>query len=171
MLFYSVKITKYLTVDPLNVHFHRWNALCTEHHCCLYGTPLTLIIFRTRAGEVLFPTFLKNNWSKRHQSKCGLSNGYSPREWSHKHACLAFNNGGVVVGVRWRAKSVRNMVSVRFREILSNFFRNLTLIYIICHWWLTINTDLGLQRFVDVIDYVDYKNKLISMECFDASHF
>ncbi len=30
---------------------------------------------------------------------------------------------------------------------------------------------LGLQRFFDVIDYVDYKNTLISMECVDASHF
>ncbi len=30
---------------------------------------------------------------------------------------------------------------------------------------------LGLQRFVDVIGYVDYKNTSISMECIDASHF
>ncbi len=29
---------------------------------------------------------------------------------------------------------------------------------------------VGLQRFVDVIDYVDYKNMSISMECVDASH-
>ncbi len=28
---------------------------------------------------------------------------------------------------------------------------------------------LGLQRFVDVIDYVDYKNTSISMECNDES--
>ncbi len=30
--------------------------------------------------------------------------------------------------------------------------------------------ELGLQRFVDVINYVDYKNTLISMECVNASH-
>ncbi len=29
---------------------------------------------------------------------------------------------------------------------------------------------LGLQRFVVFIDYVDYKNTSISMECVDASH-
>ncbi len=28
---------------------------------------------------------------------------------------------------------------------------------------------IGRQRFVDIIDYVDYKNVLISMECVDAS--
>ncbi len=30
--------------------------------------------------------------------------------------------------------------------------------------------ELGLQRFVDVINYVDYKNTSISMECVNASH-
>ncbi len=29
---------------------------------------------------------------------------------------------------------------------------------------------IGLQRFVDVIDYVDYENMSISMECDDESH-
>jgi len=67
----------------------------------LYGTSLTLIIFRTQVEEVVFPTFLKNDWSKRHQSKCGPINGYSPGEWSHKHASLALRNRGMVADVRW----------------------------------------------------------------------
>ncbi len=65
-MFSSFKINKQLTVDKLNVHFSHMKscyAHSTQYIINLYGTPLSLIIFRTLAEEVLFPTFLKNYWS------------------------------------------------------------------------------------------------------------
>lgn len=75
---------------------------------------VTAMLFNKGSEKLTFETSIAyfNILNLPLKSCCGLSNGYSPSEWAHEHAFLALTNRGVLAGVRWRAKSVWNTVSL-----------------------------------------------------------